>query len=140
MKTDVEEKVICDLKELAAKYNLSLGDLKQIISSNEEKDSFHIRFSESELRIVDEKRKALGLTRSGCCAMCFKKAVDEKLYKDIDVLRVIKRGFGDEKRDKRVHISLKKLGVNPQTVSDFASELGVKNSEIMRYFALTVSL
>ena len=135
----MRENIIHEVNQIAEKYNVTTGDIMKILSSErKDKDNFHIRFSENELKVVDEKCRKSGLNRSSYCALCFKKAVDERLYQDIDVVQIARRNFGDERRNKRVHVSIKKLGVNAKDVIVFADEIGVEVSALLRYAALNI--
>lgn len=136
----IEKDVIREIDMIAGKYGITVNDIIKIISAKKEKDDFHVRFSKHELDIVDERCREMSLCRSSYCALCFKKAVDQELYKNIDIVQIAKRNFGEERKDHRVHISLKKFGVNAREIIRFAEDIGVDMSALLRYFSLNVHL
>lgn len=138
----IEEKDLEKIKEIAEKYDMSAIELARDIASADNNNSLHIRFSKTELKTIDEKRKKAGISRSNYCVLCFEKAVEQGLYKDINIMQVIKRGFNSDRRTERVHVSFKKMGngLGMSEMRKMADDIGADVSALVRYFALNISL
>jgi len=94
--------------------------------------------TEEELKHIDNNAMRLNLSRSMYCYQCFKKAIDEKLYENIDVLKVLRKSETG-KRTQKVAVSFSEQGDYEKMVA-FASDLGIAFSGMVRYFSLTVDL
>lgn len=139
---EITKKVIEDIEQISKKHNITVSDILKIISSyeKESKSTFHIRYSDSELEMIDRKCAEKGLSRGNYCALCFKKAIDEKLYENMNLVQIAKRSYRNETRKNRIHISIKKLGINAKDIVQFAESRDLEVSALLRYFSLTVSL
>lgn len=143
---ETEKKIIEDIEQISKKYDVKIKDILKILSVhvNEKKTSFIIRYSDGELKTLKERsiEKGLGASRGvgTYCALCFKKAIDERLYENMDLLEISKRMYMDEIRKNRVCISIKRSGVNVKDMVEFAESRGIELAALIRYFSLNVLL
>lgn len=146
MDKNIEKNVLEDIERISEKYDISIKDILKIlsVSANEKRTSFIIRYSDGELKTLKERsiEKGLGASRGvgKYCALCFKKAIDEKLYENMDLLEISKRMYMNEARKNRICISIKKSGINIKDMIEFAEERGIEIAALIRYFSLNVLL
>jgi len=125
------------IEEIAKKYGVSVQDLSRSLLSRKY-PRLQILLTEEELKHIDNNAMRLNLSRSMYCYQCFKKAIDEKLYENIDVLKVLRKSETG-KRTQKVAVSFSEQGDYEKMVA-FASDLGIAFSGMVRYFSLTVDL
>lgn len=131
-KTDLEI-----IEGMAKKYGVSVQDLSRSLLSRKY-PRLQILLTEAELKHIDDNAMRLNLSRSMYCYLCFKKAIDEKLYENIDVLKVLRKS-DTGKRTEKVAVSFSEQGDYEKMVA-FSSDLGIAFSGMVRYFSLTVDL
>lgn len=138
-----EEQIIKDedlriISNIAKTYNLSVQELGRILARKKATyPRIQILLTIDELNLIDEMAKTLRLSRSKYCSMCCHKALKEELYKNIDMLKVIRES---ETGNKRVHRAI----ISYENANEFlemkklANDLGTPFSSLMRYFALNI--
>lgn len=140
----IEKEDMQVIESIANKYNISVTELGRILSrkNNECAKRFQILLTVDELHEVDKKAKSLDLSRTRYCSMCFKKGIDEELYKNINMVELTRRrnaSKGEDIRsqktpmyfaDKDYYLLGKKI----------AKEMGVSFGSFVRWFALNVEL
>ena len=134
---EIETTDMIIIGKIAKKYNISLKKLAQIISqkSIKEKDKIlHIRFTEEELKAVDEKAKKENMSRSGLCRYACFKIIKE--YKNNDMeLQKIRDKYGKGDRKVRVCVSFADED-DQRKIKDFADGLSLPVSTFVRYCML----
>lgn len=129
------------IESMAEKYCITVQELGRILSRKTGSyPRLQILLNVDELHNIDRKSKKLNLSRSRYCSMCYKKALKEKLYENIDVLQAMSDvKSGKMKRDHRAVISFDNAK-DYREMKKLADDLGIPFSSLMRYFALTVKL
>lgn len=128
------------LENIADKYCVSLQELGRIISRKKATyPRLQILLNKNELNIIDGRAKEKNLSRSKYCSICYKVAIENKYYEDIDILEVFSRNYSNEneKREFRAVISFDKADEYKQ-LKKLSKELGIPSSSLMRYFALNI--
>ncbi len=125
------------IESIAKKYGVSVQDLSRSLLSRKY-PRLQILLTVDELKHIDDHAKKLSLSRSMYCYMCFKKAMDDKLYENMNLLEIVKKS-DTGKRTEKVAVSFSELGDYEKMVK-FAKDLGVPFSGMLRYFSLTVNL
>lgn len=125
------------IESIAKKYGVSVQDLSRSLLSRKY-PRLQILLTVDELKHIDDNAKKLSLSRSMYCYMCFKKAMDDKLYENMNLLEIVKKS-DTGKRTEKVAVSFSELGDYEKMVK-FAKDLGVPFSGMLRYFSLTVNL
>lgn len=126
---------------MAKKYNMSVEDFGRILSKKVEKDIRHqIRFSTDEVKLIDARAEKLNMTRSEYCRRCYMKAIDEKLFADMNI-RDLKTNMCSSQtaRDVRVALSFDDAEKYKE-MRKLAKDLSMHFSTLVRHFALTVEL
>lgn len=136
----IEKKDLEILKSMADKYCVSLQELGRIISR--EKVTYprlQILLNSKERNIIDSRAKEKNLSRSKYCSICYKVAIENKLYENIDILEVLSRSKNNEneKREERAVISFDNADDYKQ-MKKLSKELGIPCSSLMRYFSLNI--
>lgn len=143
--TDVERVIENEdlkiIEKIAEKYCISVQELGRIISRrNGSYPRLQILLNLEELHNIDGKAKKLNLSRTKYCSLCYRKALKEKLYENIDVLQAMSETqSGKMKREHRAVISFDNAK-DYRDMKKLADNLGIPFSSLMRYFALTVEL
>lgn len=129
------------IEKIAEKYSLTIQDLGKILANK--KKTFlrlQIKLTDDELAAIDRSAASLGLTRSKYCTLCYKRALDFKLYEEIDVLdseTMSKKGKSIRKNVVAISfdnpIEYKKL-------KEISCKMGIPFSCMMRHFALKIEL
>lgn len=129
------------IENIAEKYCITVQELGRILSRKTGSyPRLQILLNVDELHNIDRKSKKLDLSRSRYCSMCYKKALKEKLYENINVLQAMSDGeSGKMKREHRAVISFDSAK-DYRDMKKLADDLGMPFSSLMRYFALTVEL
>ncbi len=126
------------IKKIAKNYNMSIEDFGRLISKKADKPlRHHVRFSDEELKEVDKKAKALKLKRSKYCRLCYKKALEQELYKNINILDAAEKD--GTTRKNRVSISFDSAE-EYKKMRELADKFSIHFSSLIRYFALNIDL
>lgn len=134
---ELESEDLKTIEEIAKKYGVSVQDLSRSLLSRKY-PRLQILLTVEELKHIDDNAMRLNLSRSMYCYLCFKKAIDEKLYENIDVLKVVRKS-DTGKRTEKVAVSFSEQSDYEKMVK-FASDLGIAFSGMVRYFSLVVEL
>ena len=142
--TEAEERILSDsdleiIRGIAEKYKIRVSELGRILSRRSASyPKTQILLTTDEMYSIDRKAKELNLNRSKYCTMCVKKAMDEKIYEDIDIMKVIEKSKSG-RREHRAMISYDSSSGYIK-IKKLANDLGVPFSSLIRYFALNVEL
>lgn len=145
MENKANEQVLRDedlevIKGIAEKYRLSIQELGRILSrKNGDYPRLQILLNVDEIYSIDKKAKELNLSRSKYCSLCYKKALKEELYKNIDILKVVGESESGKRREHRAVISFD-VSSDYLEMKKLADDLGIPFSSLVRYFALNVEL
>ncbi|MDE6017061.1 MAG: hypothetical protein K2H41_15455 [Acetatifactor sp.] len=127
------------IESIAKKYDMSVKELaKSLLAKNGRYSIPQILLTSDERSIIDQRANQFNYSRSFYCLMCWKKAVKEGLYKNIDIAKLQERRYGENSR-KTVAIYFKDED-DYNELKDITEKLGVSVSSLIRYFALTVEL
>lgn len=128
------------IKKIADKYRLSVQELGRIISrKNGKYYRLQILLNKDEIDLIDKNAKRLKLSRSKYCTLCYKKALRENLYDNIDILKVVGESESGKKREHRAVISFD-MPSDYLEMKKLADDLGIPFSSLVRYFALNIKL
>ena len=129
------------IEMIAEKYCISIQELGRIISRrNGSYPRLQILLNVEELHSIDRKARNLNLSRTKYCSLCYRKALKDKLYENIDVLQAMSETKnGNMKREHRAVISFDNAK-DYREMKKLADNLGIPFSSLMRYFALNVEL
>lgn len=128
------------IKKIADKYNLSLQELGRVLTRKNGKYlRLQILLNIDEINLIDERAGALKLSRSKYCTLCYKKALKENLYDNIDILRVVGESENGKKREHRAVISFD-MTSDYLEMKKLSDDLGLPFSSLVRYFALNIEL
>lgn len=129
------------IEEIANKYCITVLELGRIISRKKQSyPRLQILLSKNELEIIDKKAKEKNISRSKYCSMCFKKALTNKEYENLDVMKIIARNTeGKDKREERAVISFDNAN-DYKEIKRVSKSLGIPCSALIRYFTLNVEL
>lgn len=127
------------IESIASNYNLTIQELGRILSRGSMSyPKIQAVFTTDEIILIDNRAKDKNISRSKYCSLCFKKAINEKLYLNMNLLDAVKNAEGG-KRNHKVNISFS--GNNEYlALKNAADDLGLKFSSLLRYFALNVEL
>ena len=145
MENKANEQVLRDedlevIKGIAEKYRLSIQELGRILSrKNGDYPRLQILLNIDEIYSIDKKAKELNLSRSKYCSLCYKKAMKEEFYKNIDILKVVGESESGKRREHRAVISFD-VASDYLEMKKLADDLGIPFSSLVRYFALNVEL
>lgn len=128
------------IEEIADKYNLTMQELGRMMSrKNGRYHRMQILFNSDEMNFIDRKTRELNISRSQYCRLCYRKALKEEIYKDIDILKVVGGSENNKQREYRAVISFDS-SKDYLDVKKLAENLGVPVSSLMRYFALNINI
>lgn len=134
----LQEEDLNMIKKIADKYKLSIQELGRMLSrKNGQYLRLQILLNVDEINLIDKRAKAVNLSRSKYCTFCYKKALRENLYDNIDILKVV--GESEKKREHRAVISFD-MANDYLEMKKLADDLGIPFSSLVRYFALNVVL
>lgn len=137
----IENEDLKIIENMAEKYCVSVQELGRIISRrNGSYPRLQILLNVEELNSIDKKAKELNLSRTKYCSLCYRKALKEKLYDDIDIIQAMSEKQTNKlKREHRAVISFDNAK-DYREMKKLADSLGIPFSSLMRYFALNVKL
>lgn len=137
----IENEDLKVIETIAEKYCISVQELGRILSRKTGSyPRLQILLNVEELHTIDRRAKKLNLSRAKYCRMCYRKALNEELYDNIDVLKVVSENQnGKLKREHRAVISFDNAK-DYRMMKKLSDELGIPFSSLMRYFCLTVDL
>lgn len=126
------------IEEIATRNNMSIKELAKCLTiKNGKYLTLQILLTAAERDLIDERAARFNYSRSHYCYMCWKKAAQEKIYKNIDIAKLQERRYGENSRNV-VKISFKSEDDYAE-LREVADMLGVSMSAMMRYVALNVS-
>lgn len=136
----INESDIDMIATMANKYNMSIEDFGKLLSKKDKQIRHQIRFSEAEIKIVDENAEKLKMNRSEYCRRCYMKAIKNRLYENINISELRGNAYsGEVTRDIRVSVSFTDAE-DYKLMRKTAKDLSLKFSTLLRYFALMIKL
>lgn len=137
------EKVICEkdleiLNDMANKYCVTLQELGRIIARKKVTyPRLQILLNTEEMAEIDKKAKTKNLSRSKYCSLCYRKALENNDYENINIVEAVKK-----QKDKREHRAVISFNNSDEyrKLKRASQKLGIPFSCLMRYFALNVEI
>lgn len=136
-KVELKKEDLEVIERMAEKYDITVQDLARSLLSRKY-PRLQILLTPEELQYIDDCADGLNLSRSMYCYLCFKKAVDDKLYENMNIIEIVKKG-NHGRRTQKVAVSFTELSDYNKMVK-FAEDLGINFSSIIRYFSMNVNL
>lgn len=129
------------IENIAEKYCITIQELGRILARRTGVyPRLQILLNTDELNIIDSKANKLNLSRTKYCSLCYKKALKENLYENINVLQAMSDNKNKNlKRKHRAVISFDNAK-DYRNMKKLSDDLGIPFSSLMRYFALTVNI
>lgn len=136
-KVDIGKEDLDIIETIAKKYNVTVQDIGRSLLSRKY-PRIQIMLTPEELTKIDENANRLNLSRSMYCYLCFRKAINDKIYEKMNIVDIVKKGKNGIRTEK-VAVSFSELG-DYNKMMKFAEDMGVSFSSVVRYFSLNVDL